>query len=75
MAKAGAMCPIRRSGACLSSRPLSCRRGAFICGTGERLLLRGGGWFYGSLAGLAALDLGYSRVLTSALIGFRPAFA
>ena len=42
---------------------------------GERLPFRGGDWNYGADAGLAALGLGNSRVLTSASLGFRPAFA
>ena len=42
---------------------------------GERLPYRGGGWGNGANAGLAALDLGSSRVNTGASIGFRPAFA
>lgn len=42
---------------------------------GERLPSRGGGWFYGASAGLAALDLNNSRAGTSAGIAFRPAFA
>ena len=61
----GAMCPNQALGALLIGQPLSCRRGAFICRNfGERLPFGGGGWFYSSLAGLPALDLGYSRVLT-----------
>ena len=42
---------------------------------GERLPYRGGHWSYGSGAGLAALNLNYSRVDTYTGIGFRPAFA
>lgn len=42
---------------------------------GERLPYRGGAWNNGAYAGLAALDLSNSRVLTHASIGFRPAFA
>lgn len=42
---------------------------------GERLPSRGGHWSYGANAGLAALILLDSRALTSAYIGFRPAFA
>ena len=42
---------------------------------GERLPFRGGGWYNGSDAGLAALNLSNSRVSTSTAIGFRPAFA
>ena len=42
---------------------------------GERLPFRGGGWYSGANAGLAALNLSASRVNTSAGIGFRPAFA
>ncbi|EQB8041205.1 hypothetical protein ACYUML_000643 [Aeromonas hydrophila] len=42
---------------------------------GERLPYRGGGWYNGANAGLAALSLVDSRAFTSAGIGFRPAFA
>lgn len=42
---------------------------------GERLPCRGGSWLSGASAGLAALNLYYSRVYASAYIGFRPAFA
>ena len=42
---------------------------------GERLPYRGGYWSNGSVAGLAALDLLNPRLLASAYIGFRPAFA
>ncbi|WP_434430409.1 hypothetical protein [Aeromonas veronii] len=42
---------------------------------GERLPGRGGGWYGGASAGLAALDLGTSRAGTHAAIGCRPAFA
>lgn len=42
---------------------------------GERLPFRGGSWYEGSNAGLAALILGNSRVRTDTNIGFRPAFA
>ena len=42
---------------------------------GERLPYRGGNWTGGAGAGLAALNLGYSRALTVTDMGFRPAFA
>ena len=42
---------------------------------GERLPFRGGGWYGGAGAGLAALGLDGSRVYTHTNIGFRPAFA
>ncbi|MEH8118755.1 hypothetical protein Q7I37_14470 [Aeromonas allosaccharophila] len=42
---------------------------------GERLPCRGGGWYSGAYAGLAALFLGSSRVGTDTGFGFRPAFA
>lgn len=42
---------------------------------GERLPFRGGSWYDGAYAGLAALYLLSSRANTSANIGFRPAFA
>ena len=40
-----------------------------------RLPFRGGYWFNGASAGLAALDLNFSRAGTDTRIGFRPAFA
>ena len=42
---------------------------------GERLPSRGGGWLNGANAGLAALNLGNSRVYADTSFGFRPAFA
>ena len=42
---------------------------------GERLPFRGGVWYGGANAGLAALGLDYSRADTGASFGFRPAFA
>ena len=42
---------------------------------GERLPVRGGTWSSGADAGLAALNLNYSRALTVTNVGFRPAFA
>ena len=42
---------------------------------GERLPCRGGYWYDGSNAGLAALSLNNSRVGTYMSFGFRPAFA
>ena len=42
---------------------------------GERLPFRGGAWNNGASAGLAALNLSYSRAVTFTDIGFRPAFA
>ncbi|QLL88439.1 hypothetical protein GWG10_09490 [Aeromonas caviae] len=42
---------------------------------GERLPSRGGHWYDGADAGLAALALSYSRASARASIGFRPAFA
>ncbi|QJT34483.1 hypothetical protein E4188_17215 [Aeromonas media] len=42
---------------------------------GERLPFRGGGWYGGADAGLAALFLYSSRVYAGTDIGFRPAFA
>ena len=42
---------------------------------GERLPSRGGSWYLGANAGLAALALDVSRVYANANIGFRPAFA
>ena len=42
---------------------------------GERLPYRGGGWYSGANAGLAALVLNNPRSITSPDVGFRPAFA
>lgn len=42
---------------------------------GERLPYRGGSWYDGASAGLAALALDNSRVYAYTHIGFRPAFA
>ncbi|MFM5175194.1 hypothetical protein ACEUAO_07120 [Aeromonas caviae] len=42
---------------------------------GERLPYRGGDWGGGADAGLAALNLNFSRVITYTGIGFRPVFA
>lgn len=42
--------------------------------SGERLPLRGGGWSYGSDAGVAALLLDLTRGNAGTVIGFRPAF-
>lgn len=42
---------------------------------GERFPIRGGSWFDGTFAGLAALDLFNPRVFTYTATGFRPAFA
>lgn len=42
---------------------------------GERLPCRGGAWFYGANAGLAALVLDASRASPYSIFGFRPAFA
>jgi hypothetical protein len=43
--------------------------------SGERLPYRGGNWYGGSNAGLAALSLSYPRSLSYTNLGFRPAFA
>ena len=42
---------------------------------GERLPCRGGGWYGGGDAGLAALACSDSRILTGSYVGFRLAFA
>nr|WP_239606570.1 SUMF1/EgtB/PvdO family nonheme iron enzyme [Citrobacter portucalensis] len=42
---------------------------------GERLPYRGGSWYYGGNAGLAALHCNYSRVGAGIGVGFRLAFA
>ncbi|MBW9637018.1 hypothetical protein, partial [Escherichia coli] len=42
---------------------------------GERLPYRGGSWYNGSGAGLAALVCDYSRVYAGSALGFRLAFA
>mgnify|MGYP001773141615 CR=1 FL=1 len=41
---------------------------------GERLPLRGGGWYYGAVAGVFMLGLANARSPASSAIGFRPAF-
>lgn len=41
---------------------------------GERLPLRGGGWSYGSSAGLASLSLNHPRSGANSYLGCRPAF-
>ena len=48
--------------------------GALWTNTAERVAVRGGGWDYGSLAGVAALDLGSARSSVSTAIGFRARF-
>jgi hypothetical protein len=49
--------------------------GRFYVNTaGERLPVRGGHWSAGSNAGVAALNLNYSRGSAGASVGFRPAF-
>lgn len=48
--------------------------GLFVRNYGERFPIRGGTWFNGADAGLASLELGYRRSLSSGSIGFRPAF-
>lgn len=42
---------------------------------GERLPYRGGSWYSGAGAGVAALSLSDSRAVATAGLGFRPAFA
>ncbi|WP_257293641.1 SUMF1/EgtB/PvdO family nonheme iron enzyme [Endozoicomonas sp. YOMI1] len=46
----------------------------YIRNYGERLPLRGGGWYNGSNAGLAALYVSNARTHAGSDIGFRPAF-
>ena len=41
---------------------------------GERLPLRGGHWYNGSLAGVAALTLNSARGYADAVVGFRPSY-
>jgi hypothetical protein len=48
--------------------------GFWITATGERMPLRGGGWYNGAGAGLASLALSGARSDVGAHIGFRPAF-
>lgn len=49
--------------------------GIYMRNFGERLPNRGGAWSHGADAGLAAVNLSNSRANTSAILGFRPAFA
>ena len=42
---------------------------------GERLPCRGGNWYSGAAAGLAAVSLDNSRAYTGVSLGFRPAYA
>ena len=46
----------------------------YVRNYGERFPFRGGSWYYGSGAGLAARSLNNSRSSTTGSIGFRPAF-
>lgn len=48
--------------------------GFWVNGTGERLPVRGGGWAYGSRAGVFALGLDLARTYAGSRFGFRPAF-
>lgn len=47
----------------------------YVNGEGDRLPLRGGSWSGTANAGLAAINMGYTRASTDASFGFRPAFA
>ena len=47
----------------------------YVNNDGERLPFRGGYWYGGASAGLAALNLSDSRAGTYTSVGFRPAFA
>lgn len=57
-----------------ASAPFSTKGYIGVRNYGERLPIRGGTWYYGSSAGLAALSLGTRRVLAGSGFGFRPAF-
>lgn len=46
----------------------------YVRNYGSRFPRRGGGWVYGTDAGLGALSLGFSRAYSGSNIGFRPAF-
>lgn len=46
----------------------------YYTATGERLPIRGGGWYHGSNCGLAALTLNLERSSRGSSFGFRPAF-
>jgi len=48
--------------------------GLWIRNYGERLPLRGGDWYYGSTAGVFALNLNYPRTYSGSNVGFRAAF-
>ena len=47
----------------------------YVNAEGARFPYRGGSWRLAGSAGLGALSLAYARTLTTASIGFRPAFA
>ena len=48
---------------------------AYMRNLDERLPVRGGGWLYGTNAGVFVLDLRFARSFVHSSIGFRPAFA
>ena len=48
--------------------------GFYLNVSGERVPIRGGGWYNGAFAGVSALDLGSARSVSSSDIGARPAF-
>lgn len=57
-----------------SETATTAKGGIYVRNHGERFPLRGGNWHIGSIAGVGALDLNYSRVIAYSNIGFRPAF-
>ncbi len=54
--------------------PFAAKGAVYVRNYGERLPIRGGSWYYGADAGVAALNLYTRRVFVSSNIGFRPAF-
>ncbi|GIU12892.1 SUMF1/EgtB/PvdO family nonheme iron enzyme [Shewanella sp. MBTL60-007] len=57
-----------------SASPTTVAGAIYVRNYGDRFPLRGGGWSYGSYAGLGMLYLNYSRSSANSSIGFRPAF-
>ncbi len=53
---------------------ITAKGGIYVRNYGARFPLRGGGWYYGSTAGLGALYLNDSRLGAGSRFGFRPAF-
>lgn len=66
IAKILGICPMSNNG--------SVQGGIWVHQTGERLALRGGGWYGGMYCGPAALDLYDARTYLHRFVGFRVAF-